>query len=349
LTAGVHDATAAEPATEVEGSEASLVDVGLVGVDADVEGADQGHEADLAGETDLAYAAVASSGAQQRQVADEPSIGRQLITLLARPLGYGRGQVDSSLQTLGRFFELTVQAFIYLITDLIRLRHPWRDTINQAWFIVSVTAIPALLVSIPFGVIVAVQTGNFIQQVGASSVSGAAGGLGVIRQGAPIVAALLLGGAAGSAVATDLGARTIREEVDAMRVMGIDPVQRLVTPRLAAIVFVAPVLCAFIIFMGLAAGYAINVGFQSGTPGSYIASFASFASVADVAVAIAKTWLFGVVVILVACQRGLETKGGARGVADAVNASVVIGVVAVFVLNLLITQGLSVSMPLRVG
>ncbi|WP_240163230.1 MlaE family ABC transporter permease [Mycolicibacterium sphagni] len=257
--------------------------------------------------------------------------------------------MDSSLQTLGRFFGLAAQAFGFLITDLIRLRHPWRDTINQAWFIISVTAIPALLVSIPFGVIVAVQVGNFIQQVGASSVSGAAGGLGVIRQGAPMVAALLLGGAAGSAVATDLGARTIREEVDALRVMGVDPVQRLVTPRLAAIVFVAPVLCAFIIFMGLAAGYAINVGFQSGTPGSYIASFASFASVSDVVVAMIKTWLFGVVVILVACQRGLEAKGGARGVADAVNASVVIGVVAVFILNLIITQGVSMSMPLRMG
>nr|WP_231970926.1 ABC transporter permease [Mycobacterium sp. E3198] len=269
--------------------------------------------------------------------------------MLGKPLRYGVNQLDSSLQTLGRFFDLAAQSFAYLLRDLMRLRHPWRDTLNQAWFIISVTAIPALLVSIPFGVIVAVQVGNFIQQVGASSVSGAAGGLGVIRQGAPVVAALLLGGAAGSAVATDLGARTIREEVDALRVMGIDPVQRLVTPRLAAIVIVAPVLCSFIIFMGLAAGYAINVGFQSGTPGSYIASFASFASVNDVIVAVLKTWLFGVVVILVACQRGLEAKGGARGVADAVNASVVIGIVAVFVLNLLITQGLSMSMPLRVG
>ncbi|WP_370462750.1 MlaE family ABC transporter permease [Mycobacterium sp. Marseille-P9652] len=262
---------------------------------------------------------------------------------------YALGQTDSSLQTLGRFFDLAAQSFAYLIADVVRLRHPWRDTLNQAWFIISVTAIPALLVSIPFGVIVAVQVGNFIQQVGASSISGAAGGLGVIRQGAPIVAALLLGGAAGSAVATDLGARTIREEVDALRVMGVNPVQRLVTPRLAAILFVAPVLCSFIVFMGLAAGYAINVGFQSGTPGSYIASFASFASVSDVVVAVLKTWLFGVVVILVACQRGLETKGGARGVADAVNASVVIGVVAVFGLNLVITQGLSMSMPLRLG
>ncbi|ORB26807.1 ABC transporter permease [Mycolicibacterium moriokaense] len=283
------------------------------------------------------------------QEPQETAKGRQLPAALSRPLRYALAKSDSSLQTLGRFFDLAAQSFRYLIVDLIRLRHPWRDTINQAWFIISVTAIPALLVSIPFGVIVAVQVGSFIQQVGASSISGAAGGLGVIRQGAPMVAALLLGGAAGSAVATDLGARTIREEVDALRVMGVDPVQRLVAPRLAAMVLVAPVLCAFIIFMGLAAGYAINVGFQSGTPGSYIASFASFASVGDVVIAMLKTWLFGMVVILVACQRGLEAKGGARGVADAVNASVVIGVVAVFILNLIITQGVSMSMPLRVG
>lgn len=335
MTAGVHDATAAEPATEADGNGPPCVDLG----------------ASIAtnGELLLDEVELTSAGREDHEVAEETPPGRRAVTILGKPFRYVLNQIDSSLKTLGRFFDLTAHSFTYLITDLIRLRHPWRDTINQAWFIISVTAIPALLVSIPFGVIVAVQVGNFIQQVGASSISGAAGGIGVIRQGAPMVAALLLGGAAGSAVATDLGARTIREEVDALRVMGIDPVQRLVTPRLAAIVFVAPVLCSFIIFMGLAAGYAINVGFQSGTPGSYIASFASFASISDVGVAMLKTWLFGVVVILVACQRGLEAGGGARGVADAVNASVVIGVVAVFILNLVITQGLSMSMPLRLG
>lgn len=336
MTAGVDDATAAQAATETEGSDIACVDL-----DAVVAGPQLPDDL-------LAEPAYSETPAAPPAAAEAP-LGRQVAEILSRPFSRFLSRLDSSLQTLGRFFGLGAQAFGFLFTDLIRLRHPWRDTVNQAWFIISVTAIPALLVSIPFGVIVAVQVGNFIQQVGASSVSGAAGGLGVIRQGAPMVAALLLGGAAGSAVATDLGARTIREEVDALRVMGVDPVQRLVTPRLAAIVFVAPVLCAFIIFMGLAAGYAINVGFQSGTPGSYIASFASFASVSDVVVAMLKTWLFGVVVILVACQRGLEASGGARGVADAVNASVVIGVVAVFVLNLIITQGVSMSMPLRMG
>jgi phospholipid/cholesterol/gamma-HCH transport system permease protein len=334
LTVRVQDATAADAAIETEVN-------GLPVPDRDASTTN--------GEDVSDHAPLTFGPRGDPETVATASAERRIAMVLATPLRYVRRQTDSSLQTLGRFFGLAGQSFGYLIADLVRLRHPWRDTVNQAWFIVSVTAIPALLVSIPFGVIVAVQVGNFIQQVGASSVSGAAGGLGVIRQGAPMVAALLLGGAAGSAVATDLGARTIREEVDALRVMGVDPVQRLVTPRLAAIVIVAPVLCSFIIFMGLAAGYAINVGFQSGTPGSYIASFASFASVSDVVVAVFKTWLFGVVVILVACQRGLEAKGGARGVADAVNASVVIGVLAVFLLNLIITQGVSMSMPLRMG
>ncbi|WP_081286708.1 ABC transporter permease [Mycobacterium asiaticum] len=274
-----------------------------------------------------------------------PAAGGAMRKMRRRALG----KADRSLQTLGRFFELAAQAAVYLATDLVRLRHPWRDTLSQASFIVSVTAIPALLISIPFGVIVAVQVGSLIQQVGATSISGAASGLGVIRQAAPIVAALLLGGAAGAAVTTDLGARNIRDEVDALRVMGIDPVQRLVTPRLAAMVLVAPLLCVFIIFMGLSAGYVINVGYQSGTPGSYIASFGSFATTTDLVVALLKTWLFGVIVTLIACQRGLEARGGPRGVADAVNASVVLGVVTVFLLNLVITQFVTMFMPTRVG
>lgn len=266
--------------------------------------------------------------------------------LIKRPVAYAVSQTDSMLKTLGRYVDLVVQSFAFLISDIVRLRHPWQDTVIQSWFILTVTVVPAILVSIPFGVIVAVQAGSIISQVGASSISGAAGGLGVIQQGAPIVAALLLGGAAGSAVATDLGARSIREEVDAMRVMGVNPVQRLVTPRLAAILFVSPLLC---IFVGIFAGYLVNVGFQGGTPGSYLSSFAAFANVSDVTVAVLKTWLFGVVVILVACQRGLEAKGGARGVADAVNATVVIGVVTVMVLNTVITQIVAMFMPSKVG
>lgn len=294
--------------------------------------------------------AAAETPAATTEVALQPSRSRPATAMLAKPWRLFLRRSDRGLQTIGRFFEMGAQAFVYLVTDLVRLRHPWRDTLNQASFIVGVTAVPAMLISIPFGVIIAVQVGNLIQQVGATSISGAVGGLGVIGQAAPIMAALLLGAAASSAMTTDLGARSIRDEVDALRVMGIDPVQRLVTPRLAAILLLAPLLCMFLIFMGLSAGYFVNIAFQGGTPGSYIASFGSYATVGDVVVALLKTWLFGVIVTVIACQRGLEcTKGGPRGVADAVNAAVVLGVVNVFVLNLVITVFVTMFMPTKVG
>ena len=259
------------------------------------------------------------------------------------------GGVLGGLRVFGQTLELGAAAFLHLFRDIVALRHPWRDTVDQAWFVVTVTVVPAVLVSIPFGVIVSVQVGSLTNQIGATSIAGAAGGLGVIREGAPIVSALLLGGAAGAAIAADLGARTIRDEIDALRTMGIDPVRRLVVPRLAAILIVAPFLCILVIFMGLASGYAINVAFQAGTPGSYISSFASFASVGDLVVALVKTQIFGVIVVIIACHRGLGATHGPRGVANAVNAAVVLGVVAAFTVNVVITQLVAMFMPQKLG
>lgn len=270
-------------------------------------------------------------------------------TFPGRVVEFGRNQLLMGMRTFGRALRLALDALRYLVTDLVRGRFPAREAVLQGWFIISVTAIPAVLVSIPFGVIVSVQVGSLTQQVGATSMAGAAGGLGVIRQGSPMVSALLLGGAAGSAIAADLGARTIREEMDAMRTMGIDPVRRIVAPRLLAMTVIAAPLCVVVIFMGLAAGYLLNILAQHGTPGSYLSSFAAFASVSDLVVALLKATVFGFIVVVVACQRGLEASSGPRGVANAVNASVVIGVMAAFGVNLVITQLVSMFLPTKVG
>ncbi|WP_280365276.1 MlaE family ABC transporter permease, partial [Nocardia wallacei] len=138
--------------------------------------------------------------------------------------------VLSSLATLGRAIHMGAQALRIGVLDVVRLRFQVHETLAQAWFLIKVTAIPSILMAIPFGVIVSAQVGNIVSQLGADSMIGAAGGLGVIKQGAPMAAAMLLGGAGSAAIAADLGARTIREEVDDMRVMGVDQVQRLVVP-----------------------------------------------------------------------------------------------------------------------
>ncbi|MFE3617988.1 MlaE family ABC transporter permease, partial [Streptomyces anulatus] len=148
--------------------------------------------------------------------------------------------VVSSLRTFGRAVDLAQQSVGGSFSDIARRQFQWRETLVQAWRLIMVTAIPAVLMAIPFGVIVSVQVGNLIHSLGADSMLGATGGLGVIKQGAPIATGFLLGGAGAAAIAADLGARTIREEIDALNTMGINPVHRLVIPRMVAMLIVAP-------------------------------------------------------------------------------------------------------------
>ncbi|MFI8975254.1 MlaE family ABC transporter permease [Nocardia asteroides] len=258
-------------------------------------------------------------------------------------------KLEQSMSTIGRAARLTAAVVRYSIVDTVRLRLPVVELLTQTWTLLKVTALPALLMAIPIGAEVSVQVGGLMGQVGANSLAGAASGLGVISQGAPMATGLLMSGAAASAVASDLGSRTIREETDAMRVMGIDPVERLVMPRFLAMILISPILCTVIIAAGVFAGMGIAVTVSGLVPGSFWQSLGAFATVTDVMFAIAKAVAFAAIVVIIAGLRGLEAKGGPRGVADAVNASVVLSVVAIFITNLLFTQFQSMFFPAQVS
>ncbi|HEY9315172.1 ABC transporter permease [Williamsia sp.] len=230
-----------------------------------------------------------------------------------------------------------VQLFVDVARQTFVRPFQWREFIQQAWFIASVTILPTALVAIPFGAIVSLQTGSLIRQLGAESFTGAASVLVVIQQGAPLVTSLLVAGAAGSAVTADLGSRTIREEIDAMKVLGINPVQRLVVPRVLAMILVAVLLCGLVSVVGIAGGYFFNVIVQDGTPGAYLASFSALAQLPDIYVAEIKAAVFGVIAGVVAAYKGLNPKGGPKGVGDAVNQGVVITFLLLFFANLIIT------------
>ncbi|RJQ79772.1 ABC transporter permease [Pseudonocardiaceae bacterium YIM PH 21723] len=255
----------------------------------------------------------------------------------------------ASFATAGKILVMSVTAIFSILTDIPRGRFPWPEFIRQAWFMTGVAVVPTILVAIPFGVIISVQVSSLAQQVGATSFLGAATGLGVIQQGAPIVTALLLAGAVGSAITSDLGARTIREEIAALEVLGISPVRRMVAPRLLAIVVVALVLCSIVVFTGVITGYLFNVLVQSGTPGSYVSSFAAFATPTDLVLAEVKSALFGAIVGVVAAHKGLSASGGPGGVAQAVNAAVVLAVVTLFGVNVIISQLAAVLLPGKLG
>jgi phospholipid/cholesterol/gamma-HCH transport system permease protein len=135
----------------------------------------------------------------------------------------------------------------------------------------------------------------------------------------------------------DLGARTIREELDALRVMGINPIQALVVPRVLAATFVAMLLSSLVITVGLFGGFFFSVFVQHVTPGAYAAGVTVLTGIADMAIALVKAALFGLAAGLIACYKGISVGGGPAGVGNAVNETVVYAVAALFAINVIAT------------
>ncbi|WP_067468965.1 MlaE family ABC transporter permease [Nocardia amamiensis] len=244
-----------------------------------------------------------------------------------------RAPLESGFAQAGNIFAL----FIDVLRKTFRRPFEWREFIEQSWFIASVSILPSALVAIPFGAVVALQTGSLIKQLGAESFTGATSVLATVQQAAPVVTALIIAGAAGSAVAADLGSRTIREEIDAMEVLGVDPVRKLVVPRVLGMMLVALLLNGLVSVVGIAGGYFFNVLLQGGTPGAYLASFSALAQLPDLWIGEIKAAVFGLIAGVIAAYKGLHPKGGPKGVGDAVNQSVVITFMVLFFVNLILT------------
>ena len=238
-----------------------------------------------------------------------------------------------ALRQTGKLFALGASVLSFTF------RRPFqvRELIEQFWFIASVTILPSMLVSIPFGAVITLQVGSLTQQLGAESFTGAASVLAVVQQASPLIVALLIAGAGGSAICADIGARTIREEMDAMEVMGVSPIQRLIVPRVLAASGVAVMLNGLVSVVGVLGGYFFFVYLQHGTPGSFVASFSSLAQLPDLYISEIKTLIFGFIAAVVAAHRGMNPRPGPKGVGDAVNQSVVIAFLLLFFVNLVLT------------
>jgi phospholipid/cholesterol/gamma-HCH transport system permease protein len=241
-------------------------------------------------------------------------------------------KVGGALREVGAMFAVALEAFRLLF----RKGLPLGEFFDQCWFLARVTTLPLILVSIPFGAVIALEVGGLLQQIGAQSQVGAAMVLAVVREQAPLATALLIAGAGGSAMCADLGSRKIRDELDAMQVMAVDPIHRLVLPRILASIVVAVLLDAVVSAAGIIGGLYYAVHSIHVTEASFFSTFAELSQLADLWTALVKAAAFGLLAAMVACYKGLYTKGGAKGVGDAVNQAVVITFILAFVVNFVI-------------
>lgn len=248
-------------------------------------------------------------------------------------------------------FVVQVGEIAYLFAQLVRTAFSrpfsWgHEFSSQFYFTLRVCFVPMVLTSfaLAFGPM-GVQASGFFQVFGAFDRLGSAYELIEVRWFAPLVVGIVLAGAAGTAACADLGARVVREEVSALRVMGVDPIKSLVLPRVLALLCAGVLFYIFAVVSGLAG--AVLVLYQHHQPvGPAVADFFSNATPVELEAALLKVGIYGAVISLVCCYKGLNVSGGPEGVGRAVNQSVVISFVAIGFLDYAFTQLLLATHPI---
>ena len=134
------------------------------------------------------------------------------------------------VRAFGGFFAMSLDTFVLMFKPPFA----WREYLLQTWFVARVSMLPALMLTIPYTVLLVFMFNILLTEIGAADFSGTGCAIGTVNQIGPIVTVLVVAGAGATAMCADLGARTIREELDALRVMGINPIQALVVPRVLA-------------------------------------------------------------------------------------------------------------------
>jgi len=189
-----------------------------------------------------------------------------------------------------------------------------------------------------------VQAAGFLNLFGAIDRLGGLFALIVMREFAPLVCAIVMAGVVGTSICADLGARKIREELDALMVLGVNPTKSLVAPRFVALMGLASLTNVFALLLGTLGGMIVTLA--NGAPlGPFFATFFNNATVPEIAASLMKTTLFGAIIAIVCCYKGLTVKGGPEGVGRAVNQAVVISFMSIGVVNYVFTQALLALYP----
>lgn len=255
------------------------------------------------------------------------------MTAITGARDYIGDQLSRPLAHIGGFARMSALAGKAVVSG----RLEWRELILQCWFLLRITILPTVLAAMPLTVLLTFTLSVLLAEFGAADISGAGAALGAVTQLGPLTTVLVVAGVGSTAICADLGARTIREEIDALEVMGIDPIRRLVVPRVLAATLIAGLLNSLVIIVGLVGGFVFSVYLQDISGGAYLSTLTLVTGLPEVLIALAKAISFGLIAGLVGCYRGLTVSGGAKGVGIAVNETVVLCVLALFAVNVVLT------------
>ena len=237
---------------------------------------------------------------------------------------------------------LAIQDF-YILTgralrNVFRPPHYENDIVIQM-DIIGVGSLPiVMLIGFFSGLVITMQMSRALAQYGATDQVGPIVAITLVRELGPVLTAVLVAGRNASGIASELGSMKVTEQIDAMRALGTDPIQKLVTPRMIATAVMLPVLTVIADFVGLIGGFLIAKLSLGLTTTQYWTSAYRAIEYNDIVQGLLKPFVFAFVVSLVGCFYGLRTSGGTQGVGHATTQAVVVASVWIFVLTSLLTR-----------
>jgi len=248
----------------------------------------------------------------------------------------------SAFEQVGEMMILTAKTII----SAVRPPFPYgEELVWQFLFVLKLSWFPLLISTFALNL-----GAPGLQAAGALSLFGALDRLGgffvltAIRWIVPLVTAVVVAGVAGTAITADLGARKIREELDALQVLGVDPIKNLVVPRFLALMLITGLLDIYALVFGISGGIITELLYKQPL-GGFFATLFSNASITDLWGSVLKCTLFGAIIAVVCSYKGMTASGGAAGVGRAVNQAVVISFMGVFAFNYAFTQTLLATNP----
>ncbi len=233
------------------------------------------------------------------------------------------------IETFQEFLVLSGRAF----RNIFRAPHYTDDILLQMDAIGVGSLFIVSLIGFFSGVVMALQMSRALAKYGAQGQIGQIVSITLVRELGPVLASLLVAGRNASGIASELGSMRVTEQIDAMRALGTDPIQKLVTPRLIALAVVLPLLTVIADFLGLVGGYFIASTMLS-IPGSqYWTSAWQILEYNDLVQGLVKPFLFAIVIALVGCYYGMNTSGGTQGVGRSTTKAVVVSSVWIFIIT----------------
>lgn len=203
---------------------------------------------------------------------------------------------------------------------------------------VGVNSIPVVvLTSLAVSMVFAVQLAFGFRQFQAEGLASQVEGLAIVRELGPVITGLMLSGRIGSAMAAELGTMQVTEQIDALYTLAINPVHYLVVPRFLAALIIMPILTAFADVVGILGGFLISVILLGTNPTVYNRRTYDFLSLDDIYIGLLKACIFGMIIAIIGCYQGLNTRGGAEGVGKSTTNAVVVSSLLILVANYFIT------------